>query len=109
MKVRPSVPASSFFCAASCAAAKVQTASTVPMTRCFSDIFPPAFRSLPANFGQRELALFSRLPIPHYECVGSSFTDFTLALIKRLYRPQHGVAIVMRYPTFIFFIPDEIG
>src|SRR5580693_1976735 len=79
MKVRPSIPDNSFFCASACAT-KVQTATTAPMVRCFSDISPPALCSLLSKFRKR---LFCRLFPTAGSSVGLSNTQAHLYVDER--------------------------
>src|ERR1039457_3563646 len=104
MNVRPRVPDNSFFCAAACTA-KVQTASTAPMVKCLSDIFPPASDRCQQVSARISWPYFSTCPFPlqvrplNIEYVAHLDVD------EGLYRPRQGVAIVRRNATSTFFIP----
>src|ERR1039457_1309399 len=104
MKVRPRVPDNSFFCAAACTA-KVQTASTAPMVKFFSDIFPPASDRCQQVSARISWPYFSTCPFPSQIRPLNIEYGAHLDVDVGLYRPRQGVAIVRRNATSTFFIP----
>src|ERR1700728_2060428 len=105
MKVRPIIPVNSFLCAAACTA-KIQTASTAPMMRCFSDISPPAFPVIAKEASDGvSRPIFPTRPDPLHVHPFNYRYQIPFCIDEGLYRPRQGVAIIRRNATSTFFIP----
>src|SRR5215471_18494729 len=74
MKVRPMIPATSFFCAFACPM-KVQIETNTPMESCFRHISPPENnQALRRTFARNSFIVKLRLTTEHY--FGSELMNF---------------------------------